>query len=160
AFTVVITPSLAYAGQPAAGGSVKFRVDGVVQGTAQVVNGVARLSVPPKALLFKPGLHTVTASYTGDANFASGSTALQHGAPKLPTLRATVAGGPGNYVVRILNNGKLLTTLGLSPAVTAAPVILFPDFDLDGVQDLVIRYVVGGQTKRIAFSGVTAQRLS
>jgi hypothetical protein len=60
-------------GAGTAAGSVEFRDNGVLLGTAPLVNGVATLTVK-----FKKGSHPLTASYAGDANFTGSSGAKTH----------------------------------------------------------------------------------
>ena len=57
-------------------GAVTFRDNGVVLGTAPLVNGVATLTKK-----FKKGTHPLTATYAGDANFNGGSGGTTHLVP-------------------------------------------------------------------------------
>ena len=66
-FTATVTPS--GIGRPAPTGTVKFVLDGVVLDLAiPVVNGVAKSDIAPALLA---GAHTISISYSGDANFAA-----------------------------------------------------------------------------------------
>jgi len=54
-------------------GTVTFREGGTVLGTATLSNGVATLAIPGLSL----GTHSITASYSGDANNAASSTTIE-----------------------------------------------------------------------------------
>jgi hypothetical protein len=58
-------------GTPA--GTVEFRENGTLLGTATLVNGVATINKS-----FKRGTHPLTATYTGNANFNSASGSVTH----------------------------------------------------------------------------------
>ena len=60
-------------GAGTATGSVQFRDNGVLIGTANLVNGVATFNKS-----FKRGSHPLTATYVGNTNFNSGSGAKTH----------------------------------------------------------------------------------
>ncbi|HEX7798312.1 MAG TPA: Ig-like domain repeat protein [Vicinamibacterales bacterium] len=54
-------------------GVVEFRVNGVLVGTAPLVNGIASVTVT-----FKKGSYSLTATYVGDANFNGSSGTVLH----------------------------------------------------------------------------------
>jgi hypothetical protein len=54
-------------------GLVELRIDGVLVGSAPLVNGVASGTVK-----FKKGTYSLTATYAGDANFNGSSETLLH----------------------------------------------------------------------------------
>jgi hypothetical protein len=66
-------------------GSVNFRIDGSVAGSASFVSGVATFSFSTSAL----GAHTVVAEYAGDSNFNGSTNSL---APSLVINTPPVAG--------------------------------------------------------------------
>ena len=70
----VISPVAPGAGTPT--GTVTFRRNGTVLGTATLVNGVATLTKK-----FSRGTHSLTASYAGNTNFTSSSGAVTHQVP-------------------------------------------------------------------------------
>jgi 5'-nucleotidase len=55
-------------------GTVTVRQGGTVLGTAVLMGGVARVTIPKKVL--QPGNHALTASYSGDASVADGSVSF------------------------------------------------------------------------------------
>ena len=77
----------------AATGSVTFFIDGVAVGSAALVNGAASLSVNGVGV----GPHTVTASYSGDGNFAASASGIAT-ANVSPAATATTVIVPANPV--------------------------------------------------------------
>ena len=65
-FTATIGPA---SSGPAPGGTVQFMVDGSNFGTPVMVSSGAATSVSTTGLA--AGLHTITASYSGDPNYAA-----------------------------------------------------------------------------------------
>ena len=63
-------------GAGTATGTVEFRENGTLLGTATLVNGVATLNKS-----FKKGTHPLTAAYAGDANFTGSSGSVTHQTP-------------------------------------------------------------------------------
>ena len=63
-------------GAGTATGTVQFRENGTLLGTATLVNGVATLNKS-----FKRGTHPLTATYAGNANFNGASGAVTHQTP-------------------------------------------------------------------------------
>jgi len=78
-FTATITPS-SLAGV-AATGTVTFNIDGTATAPVPLSSGMAAFNIST----LTGGVHTITASYSGDANFAPSSTALS----QTVTLAAT-----------------------------------------------------------------------
>ena len=70
---VQATVSAVAPGAGTATGTVEFRDNGVLLGTAPLVNGVARITIK-----FKKGAHPLTATYAGDANFTGSSGTRAH----------------------------------------------------------------------------------
>ncbi len=115
-------------------GSVQFTEGGTSLGSAPVTAGAASLTVTLPA-----GVHTITASWAGDATYAAGSVQLVQTVTKAVTavtltlsgggLLATLgvsapgAGTPGGSV-RFLDaaNSQLLTTVALSGLTASAPL--------------------------------------
>ncbi len=95
----------------AAGGSVEFRIDGILVDTVPVTSGVATYTTSSLA----SGAHAVTATYGGDANHAasSGSLTQQIDALGQVTLAVNVIGGDAVF-------GFSSTTAALSIAVTTS----------------------------------------
>jgi hypothetical protein len=57
-------------------GTIEFREDGTLVGTAPIVNGIATLNKN-----FKKGTHPLTATYVGDGNFTGSSGGVTHQVP-------------------------------------------------------------------------------
>ena len=60
-------------GAGTATGTVEFRENGTLLGTATLVNGVATMTKN-----FKKGTHPLTATYVGDTNFNGSSGSATH----------------------------------------------------------------------------------
>jgi hypothetical protein len=70
---VQATVSAVAPGAGVATGTVEFRDNGVLLGSAPLVNGVATITIK-----FKKGAHPLTATYAGDANFTGSSGTRSH----------------------------------------------------------------------------------
>ena len=153
--TFTATVNALVTGNPVTG-TVTFSLDGVALGTANIVNGSASLTVTPTTATFKPGNHSLTATYNGDVNF-TGSTATQTvTAPIPPVLTTTLTRKRGRFTLQVLNNGQLLQTFTL----TSQPNIQRRDLNGDGITDLVISLRKGRKLVVFAaFSGADASRI-
>jgi hypothetical protein len=96
-FTATVSPSVP-AGGPSPSGTVSFFVDGqpraldtvtLVAGVTKPKNGVAIGTASMSTAGLAAGSHTVTASYSGDANFAPSTST---GAASVVTCTATISG--------------------------------------------------------------------
>jgi hypothetical protein len=151
--TATVTPQTA--GSPVTG-SVTFSLDGTTLGTVPVTNGVATLTITPTTATFKPGNHTLTASYSGDANSSPSGGSQALAAPALPVLTTKLVRMKGHLVLQVLSNGQVVQQfMPKSP-----PIIQMHDVNGDGTADLVINQMKGKKLVVVAaFSGVTAQRI-
>jgi streptogramin lyase len=85
--TATVQPTGILTGTPT--GTVTFTIDGGMQASATLVNGIAMLSVYGWA----PGPHTITVTYNGDASFATSTASFTQNvalAPTVTTLAASV----------------------------------------------------------------------
>jgi hypothetical protein len=71
-------------------GTVTFSLDGTALGTSPITGGMATLTVTPSLAMFAPGNHTLTAAYSGDANFTP-STAMQTLVAPVPATTTTLS---------------------------------------------------------------------
>jgi hypothetical protein len=63
------------------------------------------------------------------------------------------------FIVQVFDNGKLISTLKLSPKVTKKPTTFFHDVNNDGIPDLVIQFFKGKAKVQVAFSGLDGKQL-
>jgi len=148
-FTANVTPSASSTSSP--GGSVVFKADGDVLGSAPLLGTTARLPVDALSQVVFPtaGLHNITATYGGDASFPPATSAtliedvrsltavrtpssvhltasLFPGSNQIFSLNATVVGvsnPPSKFIYRV--NGAFLT---LGPQNSPNPVLFTPQF--------------------------------
>ena len=135
-FTATVTPGPGNIGSPT--GTVDFRDDGTLRGTAPVIDGVARIT----ATLTGVGSHVIEARYSGDATFLPnfGLAAVRVTGPattttlEVPataavnspvTLRATTVSAAGipTGSTDFLDRGEVLGTVPLNSAGVATLTI-------------------------------------
>jgi hypothetical protein len=122
-FTATVTPS-------AATGTVQFSDGSTVLGAASIASGIAAFSTSALA----PGQHSISARYSGDANYLS-STA--------PTITQTVRGLTSVALASSTNPAYSNTTVAFTAAVTPASATGTVQF-LDGVTLLGTASLSGG----------------
>jgi len=112
---IVIPP--ASTGGPAATGTVTVVVDGGAPITAPVVGGSATVMLPP----LDPGTHSITISYSGDANYdPTSSTVLQQvDAPLLMPGGGGTLPATGADSIRVGQLALELFAIGLGLLLTA-----------------------------------------
>jgi hypothetical protein len=148
-FTANVTPSAPSASSPS--GSVVFKADGDVLGSAPLLGTIARLPVDALSQVVFPtaGLHNITATYGGDASFPPATSATlvedirSFTAARTPSsvhltaslfpaptqvfsLNATVVGvsnPPSKFIYRV--NGAFLAS---APQNSPNPVLFTPQF--------------------------------
>jgi hypothetical protein len=137
-------------------GMVTFSLDGVTLGMVPIVNGTATLTITPTTATFKPGNHSLTASYSGDVNFTPSTATQTVIAPALPVLTTKLIRKHGRIMLQVFNNGQPLQQFTLR----SQPIIQMRDLNGDGIPDLVINIKNGKQLMVFAaFSGVDAARI-
>jgi hypothetical protein len=106
---------------------------------------------------FKPGNHSLTATYSGDVNFTPSTTTHSLVAPALPVLTTMLIRKRGRLLLEVFNNGQPLQQFTLR----SRPIIQMHDLDGDGIADLVISIKKGRNLMVLAaFSGATAARIA
>jgi hypothetical protein len=138
---------------PTPQGSVTFLVGGQAT-TVPLVNGTATLTVGT----LTPGPHTVTATYNGDALAGFSTSTASITVTKVLTLTANIFKKKGRIIVQIFLNGSMINQLMLPKGASQAHASRF-DVNNDGVDDLVIQFVLNHRQKQIAFNGINGQRL-
>jgi autotransporter-associated beta strand protein len=145
AFTVTVTPTPPAAGTPT--GTVTFTIDGVADPTGvPLVSGQALRTLTPN----NAGIHTVTAVYNGDSNFASStSTALMQTVSKAAST-TTVSSSANPSVL-----GQSVTiTVNASPFLQPAPPTGTVTIMIDGVAQPNVSLSLGQATLTTATRGV------
>jgi len=102
-FTASVTVTTPGAGTPTA--TVQFSIDGSPFGSPVALNGSGQATSPSTSSL-KPGIHTVTATYSGDTSFTGSSGTLSGGqtvnqAPAITSANHTTftVGSAGSFMV-------------------------------------------------------------
>jgi len=126
AFTVTATI------KPASGtsetGTVTFAVDGISQKTVTVVNGTASIS-----LTLVEGTDTVTATYSGDANYEGSEASLTFPVVVIqPSVLTLTIGSSGTFNGFPQNNVPFTLTATLSSAASQGAIAGTVSFYLDG----------------------------
>ena len=121
--TATVSPS-------AATGTVQFFADGNSLGTVNLANGAATITTSSLAA----GSHSLSANYSGDANFnsSSGSTSVTVNPPAKTNTTTTVSASPNP-----VNSGQTLTvTATVSPSGATGTVQFFADGNSLGTVNL------------------------
>jgi hypothetical protein len=138
-------------------GTVTFSLDGTSLGTIPLSGGTATLTIIPTPATFKPGRHTLTATYNGDTTSSPSSATQMVTAPALPQLTTKMLRKHGRTTLQVLNNGQLVQQFMLN----TQPFVQMRDLDGDGVADLVISVKQGKKLMVLAaFSGATAAKIA
>src|SRR5581483_3611532 len=117
-------------------GTATFFDGGSQLGTAPVVGGVAQFSI--SNLL--PGVHNISATYSGNANFL-GSTSptikqFMH-SPNILVTGADAGGGPNVLAFDADNNNVLFNFFAYDPNFTGGVRVAAGDVNGDGVPDII-----------------------
>jgi hypothetical protein len=129
-FTATVSPQSSGSGTPT--GTVQFQVDGKGVGNAVSITssgGVATASFSTSTLGI--GTHTVTASYSGDSNFASSNGTLSGGQviAKANTRTAVVSSANPSSTGQIITFTATVTINAPGSAAVASPTGLVVFFD-------------------------------
>jgi hypothetical protein len=118
--TLTATVAATMSGRPTPTGSVSFYDGSTLLGTTAVSGGSAAFSISSLAV----GAHSITAFYTGDANFNQ-NTASAVATVTVNTLAPafTIAGAPGTLTLKQGANGTVVLTLAAN-ATFSGPVTL------------------------------------
>ncbi|MCX6877464.1 MAG: PA14 domain-containing protein [Verrucomicrobia bacterium] len=113
-FTVTVQDNGVTAGS--ATGNIVFQVDGSDVSTSAIANGSATYTTSTLAA----GTHTITATYSGDAGYATSTTSLTHTVYQLPTVAETNLSLTGGSFAPQGANNLLLGNAGTATLTTVA----------------------------------------
>jgi hypothetical protein len=106
-YTATITPDVTGAAAANATGVLHFTLDGQSEPDGPLTNNQATLSLPNGVT--SAGLHTITATYPGDATFLGGTTSFT-----FPAVSGTT--GPGSTPPTVTGNVTSQVNVSLAPA--------------------------------------------
>ncbi len=117
--TFTATVAATMSGRPAPTGSVSFYDGSTLLGTTTISGGSATISAGSLAI----GAHSITASYTGDANFNQNTSAATTVNVSNLAPAFTLSGTPGTLTLKQGANGTVILTLAAN-ATFSGPVTL------------------------------------
>lgn len=110
------------------GGTVSFTVDGRPLGGAVPVSTTTGQATSASIATLKPGVHTITASYSGTANFMKATATLIQTVGKAPVTTTLRSSGPSLFGHTVTFTDTVCPALpGTSPSAAPAGTVAFTD---------------------------------
>jgi len=102
-FSTTVAPQVSLPGAPTPTGTVTYTVDGVALAPTTVSGGKAMLKTQELGV----GTHTITASYSGDANYAPSTTTISYVVTATTTITGTHSGSLSITVPTLIENATI-----------------------------------------------------